>query len=39
MLLLEKQIAAIKGQVRQVIYSPYFSQLVCFLGQTAQLPA
>jgi len=35
--LLEKQVAAVKGQVRQFVEPPYLFQLICFFGQTAQL--
>jgi len=38
-LLLEKQVAAVKDQVRKFMEPFYFFQLVCFFGQTAQLTA
>jgi hypothetical protein len=37
--LLEKQVAAVKDQVRKFMEPFYFFQLVCFFGQTAQLTA
>jgi len=36
-LLLEKQVASVKGQVWEFVQPPYLFQLICFLGQTALL--